>query len=568
MAIREEQVMRFWRRWMTIVFWVSMSGHLHAQGALPEWTYMNYMMGDTQDVFGKWCIQEMAKMAAAGGSAQVSVVCQVDAKEFETAYGCKRFHLTGGQANEVGRLGQVNMAAASTLRDFLVWVKENYPARRFALVLTGHSRGWNGLGWDMGKKDTLHLHELKDALAGAGIHLDVVAFKAPFMASVEVAHQLRGLADWMVASQNIARTPIWEHQEVLERLKRQPSAPSQELGLAIRDSFERSTHQEDRTLSVVDVRAIAGVVAGVDGLVQKMILHLGTDREAFVQVRSNLRGMLDQSSQGGYSFATHVDLVDLLGRLEGALPGEISSAAGELRRRLQAAILANVRGSLVPHASGVSIYFPATPSEMDGNYDPCLAEPGAPGAASYQVPDFVSGTAWPRFLLSYYAGGSTADPHEPDGSFCRAHAGLTEGEPHRAYIWQTFESDAYRLAASGALSLSMEKPPGRDFDLKLWSQDGQLIKLVHGADEGTLRLDHPEAVPGKVYYLVVRGFGDRDRESPYVLTASGIGPRSSGGKPRSLPAIRAPGAHRAARAVEDPRTQAKDRRTLWWPEGR
>jgi hypothetical protein len=46
----------------------------------------------------------------------------------------------------VASLGEVNMADADTLVDFITWAVQTYPASKHALILSDHGMGWPG-GW-------------------------------------------------------------------------------------------------------------------------------------------------------------------------------------------------------------------------------------------------------------------------------------------------------------------------------------------------------------------------------------------------------------------------------------
>ena len=41
-------------------------------------------------------------------------------------------------------LGEVNMASGDSLVDFVTWAVENYPADKYALILSDHGMGWPG----------------------------------------------------------------------------------------------------------------------------------------------------------------------------------------------------------------------------------------------------------------------------------------------------------------------------------------------------------------------------------------------------------------------------------------
>lgn len=486
-----------------------------------EWTYMNYLMGDTQDIFGKWCVQEVAKMAKAGSAPNVNVIAQIDAKEFEAGFQCERLKMVNGQSQVVQKLGQVNMASAATLRDFLAWGMQNFPARRYAVVLTGHSKGWNGFGWDQKKTDSLHLHEISQAFRESGLHAQLVVFKAPMMGMMEVAYELAPHADILVASENLTRTPIWEHEAAIRPLLATPTLEPERLALEILSSFDATTPYDNRTYSAIDLRAILEIKKGLDDLARSLTDELDSQGDALADIRAGLHGMVDQSSSGGYSFSSHVDLVDLLGRLE-AMGSTVAAQARALKAKITDAVLGEVHGSSTEFTHGLAIFFPANPSELDGHYDPMADSLTTPNPGGFLPPRFVKEGQWFQFLSAFHARYPGKDPHEPDGSFLRAWPGLADGVDHDSYIWQTFEADNYRVVARGAMDVALAKPPARNFDMKLWDQAGNLVKLVYGADQPALAIQVPDAHPGAVYYITVRGYGDRDRENAYRLNVRGI----------------------------------------------
>ena len=50
------------------------------------------------------------------------------------------------RSEELADLGEVNMSDGKTLVDFVTWAMENYPADKYALILSDHGMGWPG-GW-------------------------------------------------------------------------------------------------------------------------------------------------------------------------------------------------------------------------------------------------------------------------------------------------------------------------------------------------------------------------------------------------------------------------------------
>lgn len=100
-------------------------------------------------------------------------------------------------------LPSASMADGKTLEDFIRWAAENYPARKYALVLWDHGCGSkSGMMIDeLYPDDLLYLNELGDALRGAGVRLEAVIFDACLMANLETAYAIHDSANWMIASQ-------------------------------------------------------------------------------------------------------------------------------------------------------------------------------------------------------------------------------------------------------------------------------------------------------------------------------------------------------------------------------
>ena len=132
-------------------------------GAAPapkQWTVMLYLDGENREIQGD-LLTAFADMIAAdvGSNADVSVVVQFDRIPKSSAYGgwteAHRFYVTPGMeptpANAIadwgdGRGGrEVEMSDGATLRSFVTWAADTYPAARYALIVADHGYGWKGL---------------------------------------------------------------------------------------------------------------------------------------------------------------------------------------------------------------------------------------------------------------------------------------------------------------------------------------------------------------------------------------------------------------------------------------
>jgi hypothetical protein len=92
-----------------------------------------------------------------GSSTDVQIVTQMD--RCQGGYqgdgnwiSARRYYVTAdddlNQINSevVEDLGEVNMADGQTLVDFVTWAIQNYPADKYALILSDHGMGWPGEG--------------------------------------------------------------------------------------------------------------------------------------------------------------------------------------------------------------------------------------------------------------------------------------------------------------------------------------------------------------------------------------------------------------------------------------
>lgn len=143
----------------------------------------------------------------------------------------------GRRTYEVGPQGAVEVDApsegragsADTLRDFLKWGMENYPANHYMLVVAGHGKGPDGLLPDHTGK-WMPLPEFAQAVKEAG-HVDVLALQACSMAHRDVVDQLQGAADFLIASPTKLYGSTYDHAHLGELLRRRtPQQVAETLG--------------------------------------------------------------------------------------------------------------------------------------------------------------------------------------------------------------------------------------------------------------------------------------------------------------------------------------------------
>ena len=115
----------------------------------------------------------------------------------------------------------VNSSSAEQLGTFIDYVKSNYPAESYGLVMWSHASGWTpsnfsgdmysetptkrkSFGVDNGKNTTnnngnqMNIDDMASVLQGNAF--DFIFFDACVMQAIEVAYELRDAAKWLIAS--------------------------------------------------------------------------------------------------------------------------------------------------------------------------------------------------------------------------------------------------------------------------------------------------------------------------------------------------------------------------------
>ncbi len=119
-----------------------------------RWTVMVYMAGDNGKVFessqgGKRLMVPMEKqgykdieqMEAIGSTEDVAVLVQFDTLS-DREYTYRIYIRSASEERIIENIPEQNTGDPSSLRDFIVWGIENYPAENYAVILWNHGTGW------------------------------------------------------------------------------------------------------------------------------------------------------------------------------------------------------------------------------------------------------------------------------------------------------------------------------------------------------------------------------------------------------------------------------------------
>jgi hypothetical protein len=431
-----------------------------ASGEGDRWLVMLYQDADDkvleQDIY-----IDLNEAERVGSTDRVKIVAQLD--RYRGGYqgdgnwtSAKRFLITQdadlNQVNsqELADLGEVNMAAVETLVDFVTWAIQNYPADKYALILSDHGMGWPG-GWSdpTGNKSAdanipltqslgnhLYLNEIDEALAEirnrTGINqFELIGMDACLMSHLEVYAALRPHARFAVASQETEPALGWAYSSFLGQLAANPNMDGGELGQLIvssyivedqrivddqaRAEFMRQNSpmggsfslfgapsandiarqmERDITISAIDLQRLPDLINSLNDFAYAM---QEINQKTVAKARSYAQSFTNIF--GNKVPASYIDLGHFVRLLASeSRDPELTSLSEAVLETLNQAVIAEKHGTNKPGASGISIYFPNS----------TLYKSPVTGAQSYvQVSDqFAADTLWDDFLAYHYVGRS------------------------------------------------------------------------------------------------------------------------------------------------------------------
>lgn len=328
-----------------------------------KWTIMGYFAGnndlDVGNVGLSWAITEAQYMEKVGSTDQIKMLAQISS--IKTGGLTRRYYVE--RKDDYGEnfsskmledLGTVDMANPQILKNFVEWAIENYPAQHYMLVIMDHGAGWRGTCVDdlSGAGTMMTMPQMRQALEGK--KFDIVAFDACLMAMVEVAYELRDVADYVAASQNVAFAKTFGWQEWLLSLSQNPDMEPYQLCKKICDAGYNAARDRETplTMSVTDLSKIEGLAAPIDAFAQDLG-GIFVDPQAAAQIidaRGKARMMAFMPDFVDlYNFAQNIKQTNL--------PQAVKNEADDVIGAITAAVPYKKQTVIEPRG-GLCIYFP------------------------------------------------------------------------------------------------------------------------------------------------------------------------------------------------------------------
>ncbi|MHA1652020.1 MAG: clostripain-related cysteine peptidase [Candidatus Helarchaeota archaeon] len=361
---------------------------------IADWTYMVYLDADNNlDSYGIYDLNEMEDGYLNAVSGSVNVIVFID-REYSGAktYKVVEDHNLGSIASTILTTGfpsEPNMGSKTTLKSFIEYVFNNFPAQKYVLDLWDHGGGIFGICWDDSNgNDKLTFDEVDEALvevcSAYGETIDILAMDACLMQMLEVHYELNDYVDYIVASEETIPGDGFPYDSIIQRLCNNPSQSAQTYASGMVDDYHNSySSSYDTTLSAVDVTSssITNLMNAFNLFVEDLKTLVTTQKSAISSARA--------ATQEFY-YDTFVDLKDFAIELRSRVSGQnFKDSCTRLIDNITNAVI-NYEQHNNPDAFGISIYFPETSSEYDSGYETVI--------------DLGEDTDWDLFLTTYYYG--------------------------------------------------------------------------------------------------------------------------------------------------------------------
>jgi len=301
----------------------------------------------------------------------VDIAIFVDSASQDSAY---RFFKHDGSVENFN-MGNLNSGSGSTLADFILWAKSKSTAPQDALIISDHGHGLTGVAWDYREnRDNISVQEeLRSALLTSG-SVDVIYSHTCLTANMEFIWELRGLADFYVASESISFSTDHDYIDTIGLY-----TTASDLAVSMAESYYsfRNRGYTPSTVSVINMAYLDEMFVATNALALAI-------QEAPLAVKIDIWNLLDHTvlqrfHERGSIEINNVDrLADLFhfAALVNYFP-ELSPAAQTLLNLQNDFVVYNRAWSgvweqaiwLYNNAKGVSIALPLNPASFyDGEW--------------------------------------------------------------------------------------------------------------------------------------------------------------------------------------------------------
>ncbi len=336
-----------------------------AEEEIPEWGFYVYMAGD--NTLYDELTDDLNEMKMVGSSSELEIVALTDKinDDDSHAYHVMKHNLVEYNLSEINSTWQneLDMGNGDTLRDFLIWSSENFPAKKKILIIWNHGSGWEKVAEDGNSYLTVpeinnSINEYREITNETPFTL--IGFDACLMGMFEIMYELKEHTEMVHGSEAYEPLEGWTYNNLLYKLNE--NLNNDELAYHVVNDYVESYRNGSVytsysvTASVVSSNELDELWQELDNFSSELNSVLPIFKEEIKDARDRTQ-RFDQNPN-------YRDLYDLTVNIEQHIPViSVKEAAQKLRNALNQTVMfedhwIKPEKLNVERAKGMTIYFP------------------------------------------------------------------------------------------------------------------------------------------------------------------------------------------------------------------
>ena len=336
-----------------------------AEDDIPEWGFYVYMAGD--NTLYDELTDDLNEMKMVGSNDNLEIVALTDKINDNDShlYHVLKHNLVEKNLSEVNSTWQneLDMGNGDTLRDFLIWASDAFPAKRKILIIWNHGSGWEKVAEDGNSFLTVpeinnSLKEYRETTNESPFTL--IGFDACLMGMFEIMYELKDHAEMIHGSEAYEPLEGWTYNNLLYKLNKDLN--NQDLAYNVVNDYIESYRNGSVytsysvTASVVSSNNLGDLWNELDNFSSEINSVLPIFREEISSARSDTQ-RFDQNPD-------YRDLYDLTVKIERDIPViSVKESARNLREAINKSVMfedhwIKPEKLNVDRANGMTIYFP------------------------------------------------------------------------------------------------------------------------------------------------------------------------------------------------------------------
>ncbi|MBE0518534.1 MAG: hypothetical protein IH630_04840 [Thermoplasmata archaeon] len=377
---------------------------------VKEWTMLVFWCADNNLEFCTEFAMDAWERALTSND-EVNVIAMVD---LLSVNGTWIYEVEGEDSRVVKEYPELNTSDPAVLKMFVEYGMETYPSEKTLLVVQDHGFGWRGMCKDETNGSSLMsvdglanaLVEVKDARDGKGV--DLLAFDACSMSTIEVAYEFRNAVSYLVSSQTVVPYDGLPYMMTVSDMVADPDMSPEELAADIVEDYVEYYSDRWNYEHIYSYSQDYSTVAALN------MSHMQEVGDAFIDFTEVLSSEMDKhlshvmsarmdatignwANIGGWEWQP--DLGVFMEDLVGVISPELDATIEDFFGALDAAMVLEAHSDRYDgRVHGLNVYFPPSQSM----YDSCAYWWAKMFVYHESNLDIVSESRWYECLMKYY----------------------------------------------------------------------------------------------------------------------------------------------------------------------